>query len=40
MFIAFRRQQFDDLEGTARAETAERAGGVAYVLTDRIFVNF
>ena len=40
MFIAFRRQQFHDLEGTARAEPAEWAGGVAYVLTNRISVSF
>ena len=40
MFITFRRQQLHDLEGTARAEPAEWAGGVAYVLTDRISVSF
>jgi len=40
MFIAFRRQKLHDLERSARAETAKRAGRVADVLTDRIFVNF
>jgi hypothetical protein len=40
VFIAFRRQQLDDLERAARTEAAEGAGGVAYVLADRIFVSF
>ena len=40
MFVAFRRQQLDDLERAARAEPAKRAGCVADVLTNRIFVNF
>ena len=40
MLIAFRRQKLDDLERSARAETAKRAGRVADVLTDRISVNF
>jgi hypothetical protein len=34
MFVTFRRQQFDDLEGAARAEPAKWAGCVADVLTD------
>jgi hypothetical protein len=40
MLIAFRRQKLDDFEGATRTETAERAGCVADVLADRIFVNF
>ena len=39
MLIAFRRQKFHDLEGPARTKTAKRAGRVADILTDRIFVN-
>ena len=40
MLVAFRRQQFDDLERAARAEPAKWAGCVADILTDRIFVDF
>jgi hypothetical protein len=34
MLVTFRRQQLDDLERSARAEPAERAGCVTHVLSD------
>jgi hypothetical protein len=40
MLIAFWRQKLDDFEGATGTETAKRAGCVANVLADRIFVNF